>query len=276
MLIFLGAVLVLVPDFLFLRDLFMSRLNTIFKFYYQAWSLWSLAGAFGVAVLLLELKGRWASVFRVALVLVLIVSLVFPVLGLLTKTDDFQIPAFLQSLKTNQAAGDPYATRNAAKVWTLDGSILFTRQYPDDAAAAGWLSTAPTGIVAEAASNDAYSDFGRIAVYSGQPAVLGWWWHEYQWRGTLEQLASPLLDLTCKGYFTIYALPRSRADDLACLYQSTNWEIASEVITQYNIRYVVVGTLERRTYHVDESIFQQHLLPVFKQGQVVVYEVPQE
>jgi len=274
MLIFLGAVLVLVPDFIFLRDLFMNRLNTIFKFYYQAWSLWSLAGAFSVAVLLQELKGRWALIYRVGLVLVLIISLVFPVLGLVTKTNDFQIPVFLQTLKARQAANDTHATQNAIKVWTLDGSVLFSNQYPDDAAAARWLSTAPAGIIAEATSNDAYSDFGRMAVYSGQPAVLGWWWHEYQWRGNLAQMVSPLTDLTCQGHFTIIGLPRSRADDLACLYESTNWEIASEIISNYNIRYMVIGTLERRNYHINEAIFQQHLLQVFQQGQVVIYEIP--
>jgi YYY domain-containing protein len=273
MMIFLGAVLVLIPDFVFLRDLFMSRLNTIFKFYYQAWSLWSLAGAFSVAVMLLELKGRWALAYRVGLVLVLIISLVFPLLGLTSKTDDFQIPAFLQSLKARQAASDPNATPDPTRVWTLEGSVLFSNQYPDDAAAAGWLLRAPAGIVAEAAGRDAYSDFGRMAVYSGQPAVLGWWWHEYQWRGTLSQMASPLTNLTCRADFTT-GLPRSRADDLACLYESSNWDISSQIISHYNIRYVVVGTLERRNYHINETLFQQHFLQAFQQGQVVIYEIP--
>ena len=273
MLIFLGAVLVLAPDFVFLRDLFMSRLNTIFKFYYQAWNLWSLAGAFSVAILLQELKGRWALFYRVGLVSVLTISLVFPVLGLATKTNDFQVPAFLQAMKSRQTTSDPKAAQEAVKIWTLDGSVLFSNQYPDDSAAARWLSTAPAGVIAEAAGQDAYSDFGRMAVYSGQPAVLGWWWHEYQWRGTLSQMASPLTNLTCRADFTT-GLPRSRADDLACLYESANWEIASEIISNYNIRYVVIGTVERRNYHINESIFQQNLLQVFQQGQVVIYEIP--
>lgn len=274
LLIVLGALLVLAPEFIFLRDLFMSRLNTIFKFYNQAWSLWSLAGAFGVAVLLQELEGRWALVFRVGFALILLIALVFPLLGLLNKTNDFQIPAFFQNLNSGRAAGDPKAMQSAAQVWTLDGSVLLSRQYPDDAAAAHWLLTAPPGVVAEAASNDAYSNFGRMAAYSGQPSILGWWWHEYQWRGTLSQMASPLTNLACRAAFTISGLPRSRADDLSCLYESNNWDTASEIISQYNIRYVVIGTLERREYHIDESMFQQHLSQVFHQGQVVIYEVP--
>ena len=86
-------------------------------------------------------------------------------------------------------------------------------------------------------------------------------------------MASPLTNLTCRVGFTT-GLPRSRADDLACLYESSNWDISSLIISHYNIRYVVVGTLERRSYHVNEALFQQHLLQVFQQGQLVIYGIP--
>jgi uncharacterized membrane protein len=65
-----------------------------------------------------------------------------------------------------------------------------------------------------------------------------------------------------------------RADDISCLYETSSWDEASEIIAQYNIRYVVVGTLERRDYRVNELKFQKHLTTVFQQGQVVIYEVP--
>ena len=45
LLVLIGALLVVVPEFVYLRDQFGTRMNTIFKFYYQAWILWSLAGA---------------------------------------------------------------------------------------------------------------------------------------------------------------------------------------------------------------------------------------
>ncbi len=63
LLIVLASMLVIAPEFVFLRDLFGNRMNTIFKFYYQAWLLWSLVSAFGVAVLLLKLGGKWRWVF---------------------------------------------------------------------------------------------------------------------------------------------------------------------------------------------------------------------
>ena len=255
MLIILGTLLVLAPDFVFLRDMFTNRGNTVFKFYYQAWLLWSLAAAFGAAVLLQKLRGAWGWVYRTSLVLVLFMALVFPVLGLPDKTNDFQITAFTQNLKMAQAAGDSAALQIAAQVWTLDGAQLFQRQYPDDAAAARWLSIAPEGVIAEAVSQDAYSDYGRMAVYSGLPTVLGWSFHEYQWRGSMESQGT-------------------RADDIRRLYQTSSWDDARAILEKYNVRYVVVGTLERRDYRVGELKFQQHLVSVFQQGQVVIYEVP--
>jgi YYY domain-containing protein len=274
MLITLGSILVIAPEFVFLRDLFVNRMNTIFKFYYQAWLLWSLAGAFGVAVLLQKLDGAWGWVFRVSLTLVLVMALAYPVFGLTNKTNNFQLPAFAQALQSARASADPAALQTAARVWTLDGAQLFQNQYPDDAAAARWLLSAPEGVIAEAFNKtSSYSDYARMSTYSGDPTVLGWWYHEWQWRGSVNEQVSQIKNLTCVAKDP-YDSRRMRSDDISCLYQAKNWDVASEVIAQYNIRYVVVGTLERRDYAVNESLFQQHLKPVFQQGQVVVYEVP--
>jgi YYY domain-containing protein len=274
LLIIPGALLVIAPEFVFLRDLFMSRINTVFKFYYQAWLLWSLAAAFGVAVLLQKLRGPWDLVYRIGLVLILIMALTYPAFALPDKTDDFQIPAFTQTLKAAQAAGNPSALSAAAQVWTLDGARLFQSQYPDDAAAARWLLNAPEGVIIEAFStSSSYSDYARMSVYSGDPTVLGWWYHEWQWRGSVNEQVSPIKDLTCRAKDS-YDPRRMRSDDISCLYEANNWEVVHEVVSQYNIRYVVIGTLERRDYSINEQIFQQHLVQVFKQGQVVIYAVP--
>ena len=52
LLIAAGAMLSLIPEFFYLRDNFGVRINTIFKFYYQVWVLFSIAGAYGVYSLL--------------------------------------------------------------------------------------------------------------------------------------------------------------------------------------------------------------------------------
>jgi len=274
LLVTLGSLLVIAPEFVFLRDLFVNRMNTIFKFYYQAWLMWSLVAAFGVAVLLQKLRAGWALAFKIGLGVVLVMALAYPVFGLSNKTNGFQLTAFSDNLKAAQAAGDPAALQTAARVWTLDGSGLFQSQYPDDAAAANWLLNAPEGVLVEAFNKtSSYTDYARMSTYSGDPTVLGWWYHEWQWRGSVDEKTSPITNLTCKARDS-YDSRRMRSDDISCLYETNNWAVASEIIAQYNIRYVVIGTLERRDYRINELLFQQYLKPIFHQGQVVIYEVP--
>lgn len=271
----LGTLLVLAPEFVFLRDLFTSRLNTIFKFYYQAWLVWSLAAAFGVAVLLQKLRGVGSVLYRVGLILVLVAALAFPAFGLPAKTNNYQLTDFTRSLEAARENGDPTPLKTALSVWTLDGAARLASQYPDDAAAAEWLLNAPNGVVAEAVSKDAYSEFGRMAAYSGQPTVIGWWWHEYQWRGSTEEQVSPLPDLACRmNSAESYDARRMRGDDISCLYEINNWEITSQVIAAYDIRYIVIGVLENQVYNVNETKFADHLPLVFESGNTKIYMVP--
>jgi uncharacterized membrane protein len=167
LLILFGTFLVLVPEFIYLKDGFGSRMNTVFKFYYQAWLMWSLAAAFGTIVLLRELRTAWRWIFAVVLFLVLGMALVYAPLGFMTKTNKF----------------------NPANGLSLDASDHLYYSSPDDAAAIHWLKTAPLGIVAEAVGGQ-YSDYARAATYSGQPNVLGWPGHEGQWRGGYMEVGS--------------------------------------------------------------------------------------
>ena len=255
-LILLGGLLVLAPEFVYLHDQFTNRMNTIFKFYYQAWLLWSVAAAFGVAIMIQHLRGTWKWVYRISLFVVLSLAVIYPLLGLVTKTNDFQVPAFNQALKEAHKTGDTSAWIKASQVWTLDGGAFFIRQYPDDMAAAAWLRTAPYGIIVEATKIDAsYTDWAHISIYSGLPTILGWPMHEGQWRGN-------------------YDLQGTRQDDIRHLYETNKWDEARSILLQYGIRYVFVGSLERITYHLNETKFQQYLTTVYQQGQVKVYEVP--
>ena len=163
LIITIGTVLVLAPEFVYLRDQFGYRINTVFKLYYQAWMLWSLAAAFGAAVLLQNLRGVANIAFRVLIGLVVFSGLLYPVFGLMTKTNNFK-PVF---------------------GFTLDDFDRVQRETPDEAAAVEFLLTAPDGIIAEAVG-DGYSGYARISMLTGLQTVLGWPGHEAQWRGTSE------------------------------------------------------------------------------------------
>ncbi len=108
LLVFLAAMLVLAPEFVYLHDLFGKRMNTIFKFYYQAWIFWSMVAAFGLAVMLAERRRVWRWISGILLTLLLIVGLCFPVFGLWHKTGSFQFPAFQSHLQQARLSGRPH------------------------------------------------------------------------------------------------------------------------------------------------------------------------
>jgi YYY domain-containing protein len=167
LLIILGALLVIGPESVYLRDQFGYRLNTIFKFYFQAWLLWSIPAALAVVILGRKLRGALAWVFSVVLYLLLLVSLTYPALAIANKTNNFK----------------------PSLGWTLDDFRRIERGNPDEAAAILWLKSASDGVVAEAVGGS-YSDYGRVSVYTGLPTVLGWPGHEVQWRGTADPQGS--------------------------------------------------------------------------------------
>lgn len=233
LLIALGVLLILGPEFLYLRDNFGYRINTIFKFYFQAWILLSLAAAFGVAVMLSELR-RLASVFYAIVAIIVIgMGLFYPVFSLPEKTDNFK-------------AEHPEQR-------TLDGAAYLANMMPDDYQAIQFMQKLDPGVVAEAVK-DSYSEYARVATFTGMPTVLGWDNHESQWRD--------------------YALQGTRKVDIEMLYTTNDWATTQEIINRYNIRYIYVGNLERNTYNVNEEKFNRFLKPVFQQGSVTVYEVP--
>jgi YYY domain-containing protein len=172
-LLLLATLLVLAPDFVYLRDQFGSRMNTVFKFYYQAWQLWALVAAFGAAVLTQNLRGRSSFLFHLFLGVLIVIGLIYPIFGMDNKTNHFK----------------PYAG------WTLDGAAHLDLEVPDDAAAIRWLQTAPFGVVAEAVDPGSYTPYARVATHSGLPTVLGWPGHESQWRGGFAEQGTRAQDI---------------------------------------------------------------------------------
>ncbi len=170
-LVLFGLTLTIFPEFFYLRDQFGWRMNTIFKFYFQAWILWGIAAAIASAWLFRSLA-RWKGfLYQMAWIVSLIAGLAYPLLMLWNKTEKF---SFVN--------------------WTLDGNAYYAEYYPDDYDAIVWLQNAPLGIVSEAVGGS-YTEYARVSTRSGQPTVLGWPGHESQWRGGAAEMGSRFEDM---------------------------------------------------------------------------------
>ena len=234
----LGLLLIIGPEFLRLDDLFHNRMNTIFKLYYQAWILLATVSAFGLYFLSsIRLPGR--GVLRAATAgwwvvigVLMAGSLYYPVEAALTKSGQFQGEA------------------------TLDGLAHVARSSPGEYAAILWLQdNAQEGDGVLEAIGDSWSTYGRVSSSTGLPTVLGWPWHEHQWRGS--------------------RLPfEGREEDVRAIYETRDASEASNLLEKYGIKYVVVGPRERTSYGtVGLSKFLQLGDEVFSQGDVTIYRI---
>jgi uncharacterized membrane protein len=239
-LIISGMALVLFPEFLFLKDLFGYRINTIFKFYYQAWLLWSIAASYGTVRLFQSLRSHWRFILYAGMILSMMMGLFYPVLGLQSKTNNFSRDGGL----------------------SLDGAYLYPASDYDGVL---WLRNNPIGVIAEAAGESYSTAHSRLATYTGNTTILGWDFHEIQWRGNAE-LVNP------------------RKADLATLYCTHQWEAARELLDKYDVLYVAVGDVEYSKYAVgsencpnglNADKFTLHLQRVFQNERLTIFLVPQ-
>ncbi len=169
--IFMGILLCLIPEFVYLRDVFGTRMNTIFKFYFQTWMVWGVASAAVVIILWWEIKDKFRIFSKTLISVCIVICLAYPCWGLISKTNSFK-PA----------------------IWTLDGNSYIQNFNPDEYEALNWLKKCQYGVIAEAVGGS-YSEFARISTTTGLPTVLGWPGHELQWRGSSNEIGSREQDI---------------------------------------------------------------------------------
>ncbi len=230
-----------------------GRMNTFFKYYLEVWVLLSI-----VSVYMLWRLGSqgvfrrwnwWKGAWMVMLVLLIGSSLIYTVMG------------------TRTRVGDRFNPGPA----TLDGTAYMEqavhreRDQPfglrSDREAILWLqdNVAGSPVVLEA-HDEQYHWSARISIYTGLPTVLGWPWHQMQQRWDYQ------------GEI------RERASRIREMYETTDPRRAETLLRQYDVKYIMVGELERIYYsHPGLLKFSRmadagFLEPVFRSEEVVIYE----
>lgn len=239
----LGLALPLATEFVFLRDLFGSRMNSIFKFYYQAWLLLAVGGGYALWALWRQVSRPAAWAWTIPTLLLVAAGLVFTVNATYSRSNGFQAPEGL----------------------SLDGLRWWRGGNGGDLEAAAWLAenSPRESVILEASTPGGYAHNGRISLASGRPAVLGWLGHEHQWRGNA---ARGELD--------------ARQADVEAAYGRADATQLEEILRRYSVGYVVVGNLERGMGYyspASEEAMRQLLRPVFtsSDGQTTIYSLRQ-
>ena len=167
LLVLIAAALVIFPEFFYLRDLFGTRMNTIFKFYYQAWILFGITAAYAFSVLPDSLHGAEKAAFSVVTLFLFFAVMIYPF---------FCIKGKWESLSWKQSV-------------TLDGAEYLHTSRSEDWLGLLWLNTAEPGVVLEKVGSS-YSGDNIVSTFTGLPSVLGPMGHESQWRGGYDEMGS--------------------------------------------------------------------------------------
>ncbi len=285
----LGPELVYVADNLQNSDF--ERMNTIFKFYFQGWSLFALGGV-GALAWLWGQAPRWSVApfrrwmgrrdrrFNAAtlrgllaggLALLLIASFAYPVVA-----TPIRLGVRFPQPENLGPTLDGYR-------WMQYGTI--PNEYPDtdcggylsfadDYRAIGWLNSQIVGtpVIAEASIGPYRGNGSRFAINTGLPTILGWDNHETQQR--------PVEGIGI------------RSNDVRTLYNSPDVSRKLAILQRYHVSYVVVGQVERHWHYAAQSkppcsdpyasaaglaalegMAGRYLTPVFRAGETTIYRV---
>jgi uncharacterized membrane protein len=229
--------LVLIPELVYVRDIYENgnaRANTMFKLTYQAYIMFGMTMIYAIFRLLVIGKNKILKV------------LAFIGLFLFVWTCGYfgnSVHSWFGTVwKPSQYKG-------------LNATAFLETDFPEDVNGIRWLkeniSDAP--VVLEA-NGDSYSEYERVSAMTGLPTIMGWYVHEWLWRGDLADL-------------------NAKIEEIKEIYTSTDETRVKELLDEYNVSYIFVGSCERNKYGADlnndllkglgEVVFQDSEYPTY-------------
>ncbi|MCD8153666.1 MAG: DUF2298 domain-containing protein [Clostridiales bacterium] len=204
--------LVVIPELVYVRDIYENgnaRANTMFKLTYQAYIMFGMTTGYGIFRLL--------KISRQKLVKALAgVCLFFWV---------WTVGYFGNSVSSwfgDVLDPDGYQGLNA--------TAFLETEFAEDAAGIRWLKENIEGspVVLEA-NGDSYTGYQRVSAMTGLPTVLGWYVHEWLWRNDTADL-------------------NEKSADVQSIYTSLDEDYVRQLLDQYDVEYIFVGSKEREKY----------------------------
>ncbi len=230
-----------------------GRMNTVFKFYLQAWTLLALSSGAAFGWLLKDMglwKPRPRDIWQITLTILIAAAALFTLVGTADKVLDRMAPDAPHSLDSMQYM------RFARYA---DQGVEFPLR--EDYEAIRWMQENVKGspVIVEANCPE-YRWCTRYTIYTGLPGVLGWNWHQRQQRA-----------LNPPNWVT------DRVTEINDFYATGDVKAAYAFLKKYNVRYIIVGRLEQAYYpdglHKFEAYDGKLWTEVFRSGETAVYEV---
>lgn len=235
-LLFAGWVLIAIPEFIFVKDIYIAshyRANTMFKLTYQAFVMFYLTSGY-IAVSFIKYSNK--IYWKIPVILFFIV-----LFGSLLRYPKIAVDSYYGELKVKKG---------------LNGETWLSESRPDTMAAINWLRTNTSGATAILeAPGDSYTEFNVISSYTGLPTVSGWFVHEWLWRGTPDA-------------------PQERVNDIVQIYTTPDNSLTRSILRKYAVKYVIVGDFEREKYpELVEDKFNQIGKEVFSSETTKIYQI---
>ena len=204
--------LVLIPELVYVRDIYENgnaRANTMFKLTYQAYIMFGMTMLYAIFRLLIIGKNRiLKAVSVIGLILFVWTCGYF---------GNSAHSWFGEVWKPSQYKG-------------LNATAFLETDFSEDVGGIRWLKEhiEDSPVVLEA-NGDSYSEYERVSAMTGLPTVMGWYVHEWLWRGNLADI-------------------NARIADIESIYTSTDEAQVRKLLEQYDVSYVFVGSCERKKY----------------------------
>lgn len=232
-----------------------ERMNTVFKFYLQAWTLLAVAGGAGLSWVCGQAEHtrlrRWFTAWQTVLVILIGGGLLFPLLAGADKINDrmsMSAPRTLDGMKY------------------METSTYFenekTLQLDEDYRAIRWMQeNIPGSPVIVEANVPEYRWGNRFTINTGLPSVVGWNWHQRQQRA-----------ITPDTWVT------DRVNAIQEFYSGENETLTLAFLHEYEVQYIIVGQLEYAVYPAQGlAKFAEwdgvHWDAIYRDGQTVIYKV---
>jgi uncharacterized membrane protein len=229
-----------------------GRQNSVFKFYMQAWLLFSVAGGIMFAWLANAAR-RWSvglrSAWQTVMTVLVAAALLYPIMATQARLEDRldpDAPLTLNGWEYMKTA--PYLHPTQFIWFNFNGDYHMMR----------WLqeNVEGTPYIVEAQLFE-YTWNSRISINTGLPTVQGWQNHHRQQR-----------NVTVNQRFNINNTVANRTNAVNQFYQTQDIAWAWEFLQFYDVEYIIVGTFERITYNdIVSQIDEETQQPILHKNQ---------